>query len=403
MNFFERFKRNKTLHDYKVIYKHPHHENNEIILFKTSYEKWGAASVDGKVIVEPEYEVVGYHENKKLFLAKNRNSGKTIHFFFDINGSLITKIDGYNTVGVDEDGNIIITTYSPLKYGLLNDLFVESVKPVWDNIISIAGGLLKARKSNSWGIIDQKGNEVLTPGCKQILGRFDKSGAVACEMDNGFFLVNKQGETIKKLPYKYILPYNTNSGGIRLHQKFKAVVSDKESRDNLYADEMYEYVGKWGILNDDFSELIPPKYEYIDFFRNPNYFKVVEGELEFDNSGDYMAVTKGLLGVIDSRSNFIITPEYSYICEIFDGLWAVNKGGGVYYDDGYQEDHWAVKGGKWGVIDSKSNLIVPVKYDTIMTIWGKTDYIFAQNGSLHFDRKKHYDVYTPTGENSHLL
>lgn len=79
-------------------------------------------------------------------------------------------------------------------------------------------------------------------------------------------------------------------------------------------------------------------------------------------------------------------------------LFRVNIGGEVVYNDDYQEEYWMALGGKWGVINEKGQVIVPIKYDNIMINWFRVkDLIIVQNGAKRFDAKLDYEAYDLVG------
>jgi hypothetical protein len=211
----------------------------------------------------------------------------------------------------------------------------------------------------------------------------------------------KTSKKMQDLPYSYILPArsNTYAAPDKTNQrKFKAILQGTLGDDNFSDFEMLYYQGKWGILDEVGKEFIPCQYVYIDFFRNPSYFKVAMGELtlDFEENSHHIFCTGGKWGVINTENQVIVPLIYEWVEEIHETLWAVNIGGKVFYNDDYQEDYWTVRGGKWGVVNAKGKLIVPPQYDVYMKNWFRVkDFIFVQNdnNTPYFDDKKPFDVY----------
>jgi hypothetical protein len=211
----------------------------------------------------------------------------------------------------------------------------------------------------------------------------------------------KTGKKIQDLPYSYILPARSNTYAAPdtiNRNKFKIIQQGQVREEDLEAFEMLYYQGKWGILDEAGKELIPCQYAYIDFFRNPQYFKVATGTLTTDveENSHHICCVGGKWGVINVENQIIVPLLYEWVEEIHETLWAVNIGGKVFYNDDYQEDYWTVRGGKWGVVNTKGKLIVPVQYDVYMKNWFRVkDFIFVQNDNdtPYLDDTKPFDVY----------
>ena len=76
-----------------------------------------------------------------------------------------------------------------------------------------------------------------------------------------------------------------------------------------YAYEMVRYNGKGGIIDAAGSVLIPNDYSFVDFLRNPNYFKVAIGKMEVLNDDDeqpYRTAIKSMKwGIVDTNKKVI--------------------------------------------------------------------------------------------------
>jgi hypothetical protein len=208
---------------------------------------------------------------------------------------------------------------------------------------------------------------------------------------------------LESLPFGKILYPSSNTyaaPSVESFKLFKSVVNCVEN-DEFEEHEISKYKGKWGIIEVDGEVKIPCDYDYIDFLRNPNFFKVCKGNLQFKDEEDNnrLILENAKWGVIDSNNNEIVPAEYDWIDEVESVIWVVYKGGQVFYNDNCQEDYWTIKRGKLGVYNL-GKLIIPIEYDTISLSWYRVkDYIFVQNGTECFDsNSKNYDVYTFEGE-----
>lgn len=99
---------------------------------------------------------------------------------------------------------------------------------------------------------------------------------------------------------------------------------------------------KWGYKNASGKIVVPAKYEF-EAHPFSNGVAIVR------NSG-----LKGY-GVIDAAGNEIVSPQYTYAFDFVNGMAKVCTNGKDVYGTG----------GKWGFIDTKGKIIIPIQYDRI--------------------------------------
>lgn len=79
----------------------------------------------------------------------------------------------------------------------------------------------------------------------------------------------------------------------------------------------------------------------------------------FIGAQELTPMKKGKLwGYADEAENFVIQPEYTAVGSFMSAYAWVNKGGKVQYDE-------FVKGGKFGVINDKGEVLCPIEYDFV--------------------------------------
>ncbi|MCD8239550.1 MAG: hypothetical protein LUC92_09485 [Clostridiales bacterium] len=111
------------IYDYDNIGVYESERTNEknigcgVTLFQNSMNKWGAVGADGKVIVEPLYELAGSDSNKAVdnvfVLSDKRNifSGRdNTYYVFDTEGNLLKKLH-YGSEEMAADGQAYGSTY----------------------------------------------------------------------------------------------------------------------------------------------------------------------------------------------------------------------------------------------------------------------------------------------------
>ncbi|MDP1842743.1 MAG: WG repeat-containing protein [Sediminibacterium sp.] len=111
---------------------------------------------------------------------------------------------------------------------------------------------------------------------------------------------------------------------------------------------------KWGYKDFSGKIVIPAKYE---FAAHP----FSSGVAIVENSG-----LKGF-GVIDSAGNEIVAPQYTKIYDFVNGMAQVCAGGKDIFGTG----------GKWGFIDTKGKVVIPIQYDNINGNFEDDSYVFA--------------------------
>lgn len=112
--------------------------------------------------------------------------------------------------------------------------------------------------------------------------------------------------------------------------------------------------GKWGYKDAKGNVVIAAKYEF-EAHPFSNGVAVVR------NSG-----LKGY-GVIDATGREIVPPQYTYAFDFVNGMAKVCKDGTDVYGSN----------GKWGFIDTKGNVVIPLKYDRIDGNFDKDSYASA--------------------------
>ncbi len=99
---------------------------------------------------------------------------------------------------------------------------------------------------------------------------------------------------------------------------------------------------KWGYKDAAGKIVVPPKYE---FEAHP----FADGVAIVRNSG-----LKGY-GIIDAAGNEVVSPQYNYAFDFVNGMAKVCVGGTDVYGTG----------GKWGFIDTRGKVVIPIQYDRI--------------------------------------
>jgi len=400
---------------YQIIYSELIHPN--ITLFKNASGKWGVITIGKrfgifpgyKYLIDPVFDSVGFNKNLELIEAvKYENNtwskDKNVFYYFNTDGDKIWESEKGTQVTIDKFKNIRICRLD--KYGMLNENFETLIEPVYERLNAINIEFFIALKNGYYGIVDRNNKTILDFEFIKIFDTTLNNKVIVRDKSDKYFSFDLKNIALTPLPFDEILSATSNTykaPSPESYSCFKSIINRTE-RDKFEEDEIIKYNGDWGIIKADGTVKIPNEYTFIDFLRNPKYFKVSIGELKFsyfeDEEGNSRCgIENAKWGIIDSNNKIIVPIEYDWINEVESTIWTVYNGGKVFYNDDYQEDYWTIKGGKLGVYNL-DKLIIPIEYDTIKTTWFRIkDYIFVQKGTQNFDENlKDYDVFTVNGE-----
>ncbi len=312
----------------------------------------------------------------------------------------------YDKVNLFEDNQAIVIQYS--KYGVIDEKGRTIVPCQYDEVTRCTNKELYLVKiNNKMNVFNNEGRQLLK----------SDSDIQLSEQNNDFIAFNNLGKEyrygqpsdfvfriVKKQLIIYQCPYDDipyfDSSGI-------AVVSKGKSNDGENPK-----LGLYGIINKDFQEIIPFKYNYIESVEEHPYlyFFNIGGDNEFssadlypisgkwgviNNKGkilipaifdklkllklydktkpiyfvanrgiDFDKLLPGNCGLIDIMGNEIIPFEYQEILPSVDDLLIVNKSGELYINrDDFRYSFISL--GKWGVIDLTNKIKIPIVYDEI--------------------------------------
>lgn len=400
---------------FQIVYSKLLYDN--ITLFKNSSNKWGILTTIKTIwqsakyayLLDPIFNSLEYNQDLGLIQGIKyekdiSDNNKKIFFYFDIKGNEIWQSNEGESVNTDKFKNIFLRRNN--KIGLLDQLFNLLIEPKYDSLIAITENILKARQDDKYGIVNR--NDIIILGFEfDYIFETSTNNKIIVEKDSKYFCFNIDNYSLSELPFKKILKASSNSykapsqGSLNLYKSIINLEENKYYKEHNW--EMLQYYGKWGIVNSAGEIVIPNSYCFIDFLRNPNYFKVGLGNIEIKeytdaNQTNRISIKNVKWGIVDNHNNVIVPIEYDWIDEVESTIWVVHKGGRVFYNDDYQEDYWTIEKSKLGVYNLEK-LITPVQYDTISKNWSRIkDYIFVQNGKPFFDiNLSTYDVYTLDG------
>ncbi|MBI1306295.1 MAG: hypothetical protein GC181_06745 [Bacteroidetes bacterium] len=249
-----------------------------VLRFKEG-DRYGFKSLNGKIIVEPQYEFVdrsfadGY-----LRVVKNGKWGMV-----DQTGKLIIT-PKYDYIGYFSEDGLVISKLNGL-YGCIDKTGKEIIPFVYTYIWSFEDGLAHVVKGKFNGFINTSGILVIPLEYEQFSYRWSE-GLIGAYKKGKWGFINKANETI--ISFKYHKVGNFSEG----------LASASES------------YSKWGYINHNDSVVIPFVYE------DPNYcdgiaseFKIGIAQVRLNNQSGYI-----------NRSGEIVIPiKYSCIRRFCNG------------------------------------------------------------------------------------
>lgn len=223
---------------------------------------------------------------------------------------------------------------------------------------------------NAEGLINSNGDVICIPKYCEIERFNDSSTTYLCKSNDGKYGIirlNDGGQTTEEI----------------VECKYSSISNIKEDDD--YTNEEYgdlpelfqlEENGKIGVANCEGKIIIPCDYSKVLLHERRWLMLYKEKQ---DTSSNEEKVTKSqlyrwsihddyLIGLADIHGNIITQPKYGYIQYLGGNLFSVCQGN-------------FIRGGKWGVMQTDGELLIPMIYDNIDTFDGT--YISVEYNKHH--------------------
>jgi len=417
--------------------------------------KWGVINQDGEEVIIPSYQemIVIPNKEKDVFICTyNINEQTGTYQTKAINSKNEEILTGYDQIevlqNIDENDNVwyeenILRTKKANKYGLI-DLNGKELLPAEYDEITVLEGIKNSiliKKDGKVGLANDNGSIIAEVNCKEIkkLGNTYKDGYITID-ENGkcgvtsttkkqilenkydeisqiylkeYFLVKEEGKqkvidskgnTIIEEGFDEIKSATSNGiifvkdnlygeidklGQITIEPKYQEL---REAKNGIYIAKQND---KYGIIDQNQIEKLPFEYLGITYNEDANLYLAEDSEYKtsvIDNSFNVKVV--GILSEINIDKSYIrmrINDEYQYYnlkCEekanseiLEDNTLFLSKKGGKYgyvdkkgnvvvdyiYDDATEQNEYGFaavkKNGMWGSIDKNGKQIIEPKYD----------------------------------------
>ena len=202
-------------------------------------------------------------------------------------------------------------------------------------------------QNEKWGVIDTKGNIIITPQYEEMIIIPDNSKPVFLCMENVDYTANTY--TTKVL--------NEKNEKIFADYDKVEVIYNNDKNNNLWYEENVLKVqkdGKYGLINLEGKELLTCIYDSI--------------EPILGTKSVYITTSENKKGLVDNRGNVIIENKYEQIESLTDK-----------YENGFIVKN---SDSKYGVINYDKTVALEEKYDEIKNVYGNSMYAVKENNTL---------------------
>jgi len=368
----------------------------------------GVIDNKGNIVIEPQYfEVHIPNPSKPIFVC-----------YYDYN-----EVDGsYRTKIINEQGTELFTKYNKIETISLND--IDTDMPYEKNV-------LKYERDDKYGLIDLKGNVVTKAIYDSIDGLSNKEGELLVSQDGKYGVINTKGAELIKTEYDhvtgdeyytqkdkyalsgYILGLKTNTGYRYGYMSYKRkMLLDVEYNEiqrlgGIGSEDTDKDIfllakkdGQYGLIKNK-KVVIDFRYQSIDYSGVNNLFIVNRNT----KTGVYNSTGKKILAVkydeVDVNDTYIQTKlkEETAYYNLFGNRIDKSTIKETEKEEEKQEETTVSTGklipkkkdGKWGFVDSNSNIVVDYKYEEVTSLnkygfagvkldgkWGSID----ENGNI---------------------
>lgn len=359
---------------YDLVEALDNYDNNKNIVYEDNVlkvrkdGKYGLIDFSGKEILQAQYDEISVLQGvqNSIIVKKDDKLG-----LVDTKGNLIIDVEYSQISGIENDyKNGYIVKNSDEKYGLIDfnkvkilDTKYEEIKPVKSNDIYVVkeDGKLKVIKADGQTVIENKFDDVKQINNEQIV--YVKNNRYGIMNTNGESIVKNTYDDLKYIFGNYYIAKKSEKYGV-INTENTVIVplenvevsyvkqanlvlvnKDEESQTKVLDSEFNQKLeGFISELNTDkgyFRIRVNDEYKYYNF-------KIEEKKPSeiLSNNTLFLDKKDGKYGYIDSNSNVVVDYIYDDAQEQNENGFAAVK-----------------KDGKWGSIDKTGKIVVETKYD----------------------------------------
>lgn len=193
--------------------------------------------------------------------------------------------------------------------------------------------------SDGWGLVDTKGKFIVPIGMYDKINEFYDNGLASVKADGKYGFIDTKGELVIPLMYDYAFGFSDGLAEV-------------------------EYQGLYGVIDVNNRTVIDFKHQHLELLKS-NRIAVKDDDR---------------YALMDIHSTLLTGYEYDLIMDLdFQGLYRVEQSN------------------KYGVINTKGEIVVPVMYDAVDIDYEKSSY---QDNKTYLSAKRtdgKYDLYDEQG------
>jgi hypothetical protein len=295
------------------------------MIFAEKGNKYGYIDIHEKILVPFEYDDLTLFSEELACVKKKGKFG-----FINRNGKVVIPVQYENETYFQKAG--VARVKKNNYYGFINKKGKEVIPIIYKNAnIGTADSLISLFKGGKWAFFDSYGNQKTTFIYDEIAltdiaingndeSTFWRNGLILVRKDNQIAYLDRD--------FKEVIPFGKYDTGERFNQNRIAIVSKN---------------GKYGIIDEFGKERVKPEYDTIE---NPE---------EFNHKSEiFVAKKNNYLVLLDEYGKKIYDKIKGFS---FDHCHLNKKIEKIYHIQGLN--------GKYGAIDTKGKLIIPVIYDEL--------------------------------------
>lgn len=284
--------------------------------------KYGLIDTSGATLLRPSrYTLISPFDERGLSVVRYGND-RIRYGLMNKQGKLITQ-EGYRKIDPFREGLAAVKTNK--GYGFVDFQGDLVIKDEFSWVSAFSEGRAAVWEDGYCGYIDETGEKIIEPGFLKCLD-FKEGKAVVYKNNQQTGLIDRDGNFIIEPHINRLLDFNYGRGLVQESEyRFYYVTEEAKMTEGYYTRAgkfssgvaVVEIHGKWGIINQQGIEIVPPKYDRIDEFE-----------------GGYAKVRiKGFNGLINLEGECIVQPEYEYVSYAGAGLFRVEQGSKIGYCD----------------------------------------------------------------------
>ncbi len=284
-----------------------------------SGDDWGLINHSGVEVLKAKYVFISNFDKVGFAVIQFRSGD---YSFINKNGNRITNRRFQKVLDFNEG---LAAVKKGDLWGFIDTTGEMVISPKFRRVLSFQDGRASVKSDNQWGFIDRKGKWVIEPQFSKCLS-YKNGKAVVYKGYRNAGLIDLNGNFIIEPSISRMLDFNDGRGLVRDgnyrfyyinedNRLYKGYYQNAESfRDGVVAVQKR---GKWGLINDNGIELIPPKYDKVEAFSD-GFAKV--------------RITQ-FSGIASRTGKIIAEPKYEYISYAGNGVFRVEEGDKVGYFD----------------------------------------------------------------------